>query len=107
MRRRAQRLWSPANNTGSAPPCGARSGATARRISGAGRCSPLPAPRRRCEVTCAGMSLSLWVLLAACWRGDVYIVKGTVVSVDGDEVTLDHEAIEGLMGAMIMPFPVQ
>lgn len=45
--------------------------------------------------------------LVACWRGDVYIVEGTVVEVHPpDEVVLDHEEIAGLMGAMIMPFPV-
>lgn len=52
------------------------------------------------------MTLWLWLRLAACWQGDVYIVEGTVVSVGSGEVTLDHDPIEGLMGAMIMSFPV-
>jgi protein SCO1/2 len=49
----------------------------------------------------------MWWLLAACFDGDVYIVEGTVTEVGPDEVTLDHEPIAGLMGAMVMPFPVQ
>jgi protein SCO1/2 len=48
----------------------------------------------------------MWWLLAACFDGDVYIVEGTVVEVGPDEVTLDHEPVAGLMGAMVMPFPV-
>jgi protein SCO1/2 len=48
----------------------------------------------------------MWWLLAACFDGDVYIVEGTVVEIGPDEVTLDHEPVPGLMGAMVMPFPV-
>lgn len=51
--------------------------------------------------------ITLLLGLVGCWRGDVFIVEGTVVEVHPpDEVVLDHEAIPGLMGAMIMPFPV-
>lgn len=52
----------------------------------------------------------MWVLAAvvACSQGDAYIVEGTVVEVRGRyEVVVDHEAIEGLMGAMTMPFEVR
>ncbi|MEQ1571696.1 MAG: SCO family protein [Myxococcota bacterium] len=46
-------------------------------------------------------------MLAACYGGQVYIVKGVVVEVHApDEVVLDHEDIPGLMGAMVMPFEV-
>jgi protein SCO1/2 len=39
----------------------------------------------------------------------IYELKGTVVATDParGEVTLQHEAIPGLMGAMTMPYPVQ
>ena len=39
---------------------------------------------------------------------DTYEVKGKVTAVtpDKSEVTLDHEAIPGLMKAMVMPFKV-
>ena len=48
------------------------------------------------------------LLLAGCYGGDVYIVKGVVVEVHAPhEVVLDHEAIPGLMGAMVMPYEVQ
>lgn len=67
------------------------------------------------------LSLLAFVLLvmsltvAGCTRsGDdgkekIYDVKGKVVAVDVEkkEVTLDHEAIPGLMGAMKMPFQVE
>jgi protein SCO1/2 len=47
------------------------------------------------------------LLLAACYGGDAYIVKGAVVEVHAPrEVLLDHEAIPGLMGPMVMPFEV-
>lgn len=36
----------------------------------------------------------------------VYPIKGKVVEVGVDRVTLDHEAIPGYMGAMQMSFPV-
>ena len=49
-----------------------------------------------------------------CGKGNgdkdkVYDIKGKVVAVDTDkkEVTLDHEAIPGLMKAMKMPFAVE
>ena len=63
--------------------------------------------------------LGLFVVLAAltiagCKSGDegtvkTYDVHGKVMSVDLEkkEVTLDHEAIPGLMGAMKMPFAVE
>ena len=51
--------------------------------------------------------ITLLLGLVGCWRGDVFIVEGTVVEVHPpDEVVLDHEDVPGLMGAMIMPFPV-
>ena len=51
--------------------------------------------------------MSLLLGWLGCWSGDVYIVEGTVVEVHAPgEVVLDHEEIKGLMGAMIMPFPV-
>ena len=55
----------------------------------------------------------LAVLIAGCNTGGdkekIYDIKGKVVSVDLEkkEVTLDHEAIPGLMGAMKMDFSVQ
>lgn len=46
-------------------------------------------------------------LLVACWGDRAYIVEGTVVEVTRPgEVVLDHEAIAGLMGPMVMPFEV-
>lgn len=45
-------------------------------------------------------------LLLACWGANAYIVEGTVVEVRGEEVVLDHEPVEGLMPAMVMPFAV-
>ena len=38
-----------------------------------------------------------------------YKLKGKVVSIDKEQrqVTVDHEAIEGYMGAMMMPFPLK
>ena len=52
------------------------------------------------------MSL-LWMLLA-CWGENAYIVEGTVVEVTAaDEVVIDHEAIDGFMDAMVMPFHVK
>src|SRR5712691_9264282 len=41
--------------------------------------------------------------------GKEYDIKGKVVSIAPDKkgVTLDHEAIPGLMGAMKMEFPVE
>ena len=52
----------------------------------------------------------MWMLLSvllACWGDDAYIVKGTVVEVHDGRVVLDHEAIEGLMPPMVMPFEVR
>lgn len=47
-------------------------------------------------------------LLVGCWGADTYIVEGTVVEVAADQVTLDHEYVEGLgMQPMVMPFRVQ
>jgi protein SCO1 len=47
------------------------------------------------------------ILLAGCFGGDAYIVKGVVVEVHPPtEVVLDHEDIPGLMGPMVMPFEV-
>jgi protein SCO1/2 len=46
--------------------------------------------------------------LVACWGDNAYIVTGTVVEVNGTgEVVVAHEAIDGLMGAMTMPFDVR
>lgn len=43
--------------------------------------------------------------LVACWGDDAYIVEGVVVEVTTPtEVLLDHKAIDGFMGAMVMPF---
>ena len=42
--------------------------------------------------------------LLACWGANAYIVEGTVVEVRGEEVVLDHEPVDGLMPAMVMPF---
>lgn len=48
----------------------------------------------------------LSILLAAC-SGDVYILQGVVVEVHPPaEVLLDHEAIPGVMDAMVMEFEV-
>jgi len=44
--------------------------------------------------------------LLGCWGANAYIVEGTVVEVRGEKVVLDHEPIEGLMPAMVMPFDV-
>jgi protein SCO1/2 len=55
--------------------------------------------------------LLLCLLLAGCRDvpGDKYDLKGKVVSVNRDrgQVTLEHEAIPGYMGAMTMPFNVR
>lgn len=58
-------------------------------------------PRRitRAEVTGAG------TLPASSTPGG-HRVEGTVVRVDGGKLTVDHEPIPGLMGAMVMPFDV-
>lgn len=48
-----------------------------------------------------GLALAL---LAGCFGGDTYIVTGTVLEVRPDEVVLDHDAIEGFMEPMVMPF---
>ncbi len=49
--------------------------------------------------------MHLLPLLVACWGGNAYIVEGTVVEVASPtEVVVDHEAIDGLMGAMVMSF---
>lgn len=54
--------------------------------------------------------LAVWCWLAAlagCGGGQVFIVEGTVVEVHPPtEVVIDHAAIPGLMGAMVMPFEV-
>jgi len=48
------------------------------------------------------------LLLAACGSGDAYILEGTVVSKpDAEDIVVDHEAIEGFMPAMTMPFSVK
>jgi protein SCO1/2 len=52
------------------------------------------------------MSLSLLLVLLGCWGANAYIVEGTVVEVRGGEVVLDHEPVDGLMPAMVMPFEV-
>lgn len=52
----------------------------------------------------------LWVLLAGCsenWGDNAYIVEGTVLEVHANEVVLDHQAVKGLMDAMVMPFDVR
>ena len=61
---------------------------------------------------------SVGILCAACGGGSVnnqpqpqvqrYALKGKVISIDKPtrEVTVDHEAIPGFMGAMEMPYPV-
>lgn len=47
------------------------------------------------------------ILLTGCWGSDTYIVEGTVVEVATEQVTLDHEYVEGLgMQPMVMPFKV-
>jgi protein SCO1/2 len=42
-------------------------------------------------------------------KDKLFDVKGKVVSADAEKkkITLDHEAIPGLMGAMTMPFDVE
>lgn len=51
--------------------------------------------------------MTTWIaLLFACWGENAYIIEGTVVEVRGEQVVLDHEAVAGLMPAMIMPFDV-
>jgi len=54
------------------------------------------------------------LVMVGCGKGNgdkdkVYDIKGKVVAVDADKkkVTLDHEAIPGLMKAMEMPFAVE
>ena len=48
-----------------------------------------------------------WLLaLLACWGDNAYIVEGTVVAVEGEQVTIAHQEIEGFMDAMTMPFDV-
>ena len=54
------------------------------------------------------------VLIAGCTQGSgekekTYDIKGKVVSLDSEKknVRLDHEAIPGYMGAMVMDFTVQ
>lgn len=49
----------------------------------------------------------LLLALLGCWGDSAYIVEGTVVAVDGDTVTVDHEEIAGFMQAMTMPFEVR
>ena len=61
---------------------------------------------------------SVGILCAACGGGSVnnqpqpevkrYALKGKVIFIDKTtrEVTVDHEAIPGFMGAMAMPYPV-
>ncbi|MCB9680127.1 MAG: SCO family protein [Alphaproteobacteria bacterium] len=49
--------------------------------------------------------LAAALLLSACWGRDAYILHGVVLEVRPDgEVIVDHEAVPGLMGAMVMPF---
>lgn len=49
----------------------------------------------------------LALLLAACWGEDAYILEGTVLEVaDDGRVVVDHDAIPGLMGPMVMAFDV-
>jgi protein SCO1/2 len=44
-------------------------------------------------------------MLAACWGENAYIVEGTVIEVRSEtQLVVDHEPIEGLMGAMVMTF---
>ena len=51
---------------------------------------------------------SALMLLFACGEPEGHRVVGTVVQLTAaDEVVLDHEAIEGLMGPMVMPFHVE
>ena len=50
--------------------------------------------------------MSLWMLLLGCWGANAYIVEGTVIEVREGQVVLDHEPIDGLMPAMVMPFDV-
>jgi len=51
---------------------------------------------------------SALLLLFACGGPEGHVVVGTVVErTAADEVVLDHEAIEGLMGPMVMPFHVE
>ncbi len=52
------------------------------------------------------MTYLLLALMVACWGDNAYIVTGTVVKIEGEEVVLDHEDIPGLMPAMVMAFPV-
>lgn len=57
------------------------------------------------------MLVALSLVLGACgiaeWGQKVHIVQGTVLEVNPpDELVVDHEAIPGLMGAMVMPFRV-
>jgi protein SCO1/2 len=45
--------------------------------------------------------------MAGCWGENAYIVEGTVLDVRApNEVVVDHERIEGLMGPMVMSFDV-
>lgn len=44
-------------------------------------------------------------LAAACWGERAYILEGTVLEHTPDgRVVIDHEAVPGLMGPMVMPF---
>ncbi len=46
-------------------------------------------------------------LVTACWGDDAYIVEGVVVEVNSStEVVVDHQAIDGYMPAMVMPFRI-
>lgn len=46
------------------------------------------------------------LFLLACGGPPTYIVEGVVVEVNDADVVLDHQAIEGFMGPMTMPFQV-
>ncbi len=47
----------------------------------------------------------LLLLLASCWGQNAHILQGTVVDVvSPTEVLIDHEAVPGVMGPMVMPF---
>lgn len=51
--------------------------------------------------------LALMLFLVGCWGDSAYILEGTVVAVDGRQVTVDHDEIPGFMQAMTMPFEVR
>ena len=49
---------------------------------------------------------SLLALLIGCTTQPTFIVEGTVVEVQTEQVVIDHDEIAGFMGAMTMPFDV-